>query len=260
MTTNSENEAILTCAENVLLNNMKDFAFLLPAFNEERSIGKLLDNIDYLFPSSQVVVIDNNSNDLTSNIVEKKGITVIHEEKQGKGHAVKTGFTEIMSSANQPKYVLMMDSDNTYDPRDASLILEPLINNRADVVLGSRMNCRREKGSISKFNIIGNRILSFIATIFHNHTSDVCTGYWGFKREVIEHLLERGLESEGFELEVEMFVKISRANFRIKEQPIFYKRRLDRSKLNSVKDGLKIFKTLCFFSFRTPGNIKDRNK
>ena len=147
----------------------------------------------------------------------------------------------------------MLDSDNTYDPKDAPGILELLVNNQADVVLGSRMNSKKEIGAISNFNIVGNRLLSLIATIFHTKVSDVCTGYWGFKTEVIEHLLETGLESEGFELEVEMFVKISRANYRIREQPIVYKRRQDISKLHSIKDGWKIFKTLSIFSLK---NIK----
>jgi len=144
----------------------------------------------------------------------------------------------------------MLDSDNTYDPQDAPKLLELLVKNKADVALGSRMNSKKEIGAISNFNIVGNHLLSLIATVFHTRVTDVCTGYWGFKTEVIEYLLENGLESEGFELEVEMFVKISRGNYRIKEQPIVYKRRQDVSKLHSIKDGWKIFKTLSTFSIK----------
>ena len=144
----------------------------------------------------------------------------------------------------------MLDADLTYDPKDAKKLLEPLKKDKADVVLGSRLNGSMEKGAISRTNQIGNRILSFTASLLYSEISDVCTGYWAFKKEVIDKLLKDGINSNGFELEVEMFMKISKNNFKILESPIKYKKRLDKPKLNSLNDGWNIFKTLCTYKIK----------
>jgi len=113
---------------------MKNVTFLLPAYNEEKSIGLLLDNIKRLYPNSRILVVDNNSTDKTSEIAKTKGADVIHEKKQGKGCAIKKGFENVDS-----KFVVMLDADNTYDPGDAKKLIKPLMNDKTDVVLGSRL-------------------------------------------------------------------------------------------------------------------------
>lgn len=218
---------------------MKDVTFLLPAFNEEPSIGKLITQIKDLYPNSHVIVIDNNSTDRTVQIAENLGAEVISEKKQGKAHAIRKGFTHVDSS-----YVIMMDADNTYDPIDAKNLLNCLKSNKADLVLGSRLKGEKEKGSISRLNIIGNHVLSYIASKFYSPVSDVCTGYWAFSKDVVNYLIEIGIESSGFEVEAEMYAKVSKGKFVVLEQPIFYRVRSDEAKLNSFKDGMKIFKEL----------------
>ena len=213
--------------------------FILPAFNEEKSLPLLLDSINTFCPDYEIIVVDNNSTDQTSKIAKKYGIKLLYEYKKGKANAIKKGFRNV--DAN---YVVMLDADNTYDPSDAALLLQPLIDDRADLVLGSRMNGQRDNGSITQFNLIGNQLLSLIASLLYSKTSDVCTGFWVFKKEVIEYILEVGIESEGFELEAEMFAKVNKGNFRIMEMPIKYRRRIDQPKLSSTKDGWKIFLTL----------------
>lgn len=223
---------------------MKDVTFLLPAYNEEKSIGQLLNDIRHLYPNSSIIVINNNSTDRTQEIAEKFDVCILSEKKQGKGNAIRTGFKAVKT-----KYVVMLDADNTYSPDEAKSLVEPLINDNCDVVMGSRLNKNKENGAITKFNIIGNHILSLVASILYSRISDVCTGYWAFKKEVIEYLLEEGISSNGFELEAEMFIKVSKDNFRIKEIPIGYKKRSDITKLNSVKDGWYIFRTLIVSKF-----------
>ncbi|MDP3066317.1 MAG: mannosyltransferase, partial [Methanobacteriaceae archaeon] len=132
----------------------------------------------------------------------------------------------------------------TYDPKDAQKLLTPLMENQADIVLGSRLQGKRENGSISIINLLGNHLLSFFASFLYSNVSDVCTGYWAFKKEVIDKLLLEGIDSDGFDLEAEMFSKVSKNNFRVLEVPIHYKNRLDAPKLNSVNDGVKIFMRL----------------
>jgi glycosyltransferase involved in cell wall biosynthesis len=217
---------------------MKHVTFLLPAYNEEESIGTLLRNVRKC-RESRVLVIDNNSNDRTAEIAKKSGANVLKEHKQGKGFAVKTGFENIKS-----EFAVMLDADNTYDPKDAQKLLKPLMEDEADVVLGSRLRGKREEGSISRFNLLGNHLLSFFASLLYSNVSDVCTGYWAFKKSVIEQLLRDGIDSDGFDIEAEMFSKVSKNNFRVLEVPINYKSRLDAPKLNSVNDGVKIFMRL----------------
>ncbi|HML04771.1 MAG TPA: glycosyltransferase family 2 protein [Methanobacterium sp.] len=228
---------------------MKDVTFLIPAFNEEKSIEKPLKCIKENFPESKIIVVDNNSIDKTVHIARKYGAQVLYELKQGKGHAIKNGFSNIKS-----KYTVMIDADNTYDPCEAEELINQLEKNKADVILGSRLNGNRENGSITRFNLIGNYLLSLTASLLYSKISDVCTGYWVFKKDVIDLILKHGIESSGFELEVEMFIKIYNNNFRIVEKPIIYKARLDSPKLDSINDGWKIFKTLWIYKVSSKNN------
>ena len=218
---------------------MKDVSFVIPAYDEEKSIGQLLKTIKTMYPDSKISVIDNNSNDKTAEIASNLGVEVIFEKKQGKAHAMRTGFKHSNS-----KYVVMLDADNTYDPVDAQRLVEPLKNGEVDLVLGSRLKGNKEKGAISRRNTMGNHILSLIASLFYHPVSDVCTGYWAFNDKIIIYLREVGLSCSGFEMEAEMFAKISKGKFRISEIPITYKTRADKPKLKSFSDGFKIFRTL----------------
>lgn len=226
-------------------HSMKHVTFLLPAYNEEQSIGALVENIRR-YTKSKVVVVDNNSKDKTAYVAKKSGASVLQERKQGKGYAIKRGFETIKSD-----FIVMLDADSTYDPKDAQKLLKPLMEGKADVVLGSRLLGEREKGSISRFNLVGNHLLSFFASILFSKVSDVCTGYWAFQRRVIDSFLQEGIDSNGFDLEVEMFSKISNNNFRVLEIPINYKNRLDSPKLNGLNDGIKIFRRMLSYWIKT---------
>ena len=218
---------------------MKDVTFVLPAYNEEKSIENVLEGINLTYPESKVIVVDNNSTDNTALIAKNAGALLINEKKQGKGHAVKKGFKNVKS-----KFAIMIDADNTYYPNEAGKLLMKLKKNEADVVLGSRLNGIRKKGAITPVNLFGNYILSLTATLLFSKVSDVCTGYWAFKKEVIDYILKEGINSDGFELEAEMFSVISKKGYKILEIPINYGTRVDSPKLNSMNDGWKIFKTL----------------
>ena len=226
-------------------HSMKHVTFLLPAYNEEQSIGPLLKDISR-YPKSKVIVVDNNSKDKTADIAKKSGANVLRERKQGKAYAIKRGFENIKSD-----FIVMLDADNTYDPQEAQKLVKPLMEGKADVVLGTRLLGKREKGSISRFNLVGNHLLSFFASILFSKVTDVCTGYWAFRRNVIDDLLQEGIDSDGFDLEVEMFSKVSKNNFRVLEIPINYKNRLDTPKLNGFNDGVKIFKRMLSYWIKT---------
>jgi len=220
---------------------MREITFLIPAFNEEKSIGILIQSLKEYYPDSNIVVINNNSTDATPYIAKKMEVICVNENKQGKGHAVRKGFQNVDS-----EFTIMLDGDNTYNPKDAIKLIKPL-KNGYDVVLGSRLTGNIEKGSMNTFNYIGNHILSMTASILYSQISDVCTGYWAFKKNVIDYLLKEKINSSGFEVEAEMFSKISKSDFKLKEIPIFYGKRNDETKLNSMIDGIKIFRTLFYY-------------
>jgi len=114
-----------------------------------------------------------------------------------------------------------------------------LENGEVDIVLGSRLNGSHEKGAISRLNYVGNRILSFTASLLYYPVSDVCTGYWAFNEKAIDHLREVGIDCSGFEMEAEMFAKLTKNGFKISETPISYKNRTDKPKLNSFQMDIK---------------------
>lgn len=219
---------------------MKDVTFIIPAYNEEKAIGPLLERINELYPQTSIIVIDNNSSDKTAEIAEEKGAVVVKEKKQGKANAIFTGFKHL-----ETEYAVMMDADGTYDPKDSIKLIKLLKRKNVDIALGSRLKGKREDGAISKINLIGNLILSLTARLFYQEKiSDVCTGHWAFTRKAIRYIIETGFNYSSFELEAEMFSKFSKAGFRIREIPIYYKKRVDEPKLSSLGDGFKIFKTL----------------
>jgi len=214
---------------------------ILPALNEAETIGKVIDEIprqalEQEGYSVEVLVVDNGSTDQTAQIAREKGATVITEARRGKGRAVRTAFEQVNAD-----FVFMLDSDYTYPATYVPDILK-LLEQGYSVVIGSRLKGKREKGAISSLNIIGNHLLTLMANILYRaRISDVCTGYWGFKGEVIPKL---NLSATGFNLEAELLSQVAKNGYRIGEVPIHYRCRPSPSKLHSIKAGLSIGRTL----------------
>lgn len=215
-------------------------AIILPTLNEETAIGKVIDDIpksalEQAGYSVQVLVVDGNSLDRTRQIAEQKGATVIVEPRKGKGIAIATALKSI-----EADFIFMLDGDYTYPATYIPDMLKLLGN--SSVVIGSRLKGQRENGAMSRLNIIGNRFLSFLATVlYRKKISDVCTGYWAFRAEVLQDL---GVIATGFELEARLFSILASRGCSIAELPIYYRRRAGRPKLNPLKDGAKIAWTL----------------
>lgn len=220
---------------------METVAVIIPTLNEERSIGKVIDGVpvaDLLKDGIEtaVYVIDGHSTDNTREIAAEKGAQIILEARLGKGSAIQTAFKSITAD-----YAIMIDGDGTYPIEMATEMARMLKTH--DVVIGSRLKGTIEPGAMTKLNVVGNTLLSLLAWgLYGTRISDVCTGFWGYKGEVIRRF---ELAARGFEIEAEMFAECVRKGLSIAEIPITYRAREDRPKLSSLRDGVKIGLFLC---------------
>ena len=225
----------------------KEVCIILPALNEEESIGKVIDEIPGEEMSRggykyRVIVVDNGSKDRTGEIARGKGAEVIVEPLRGKGRALRAGFKCLSGD-----FVFIMDSDYTYPATHIPEMLEKL-EEGYDVVMGSRLRGRMRKGAMSTLNRVGNRLLALMTNILYGtNISDPCTGCWGMKGEVVNALK---LDAVGFEIEVDMLAEIAKDGYKITEIPIAYRRRSTPAKLRSLRDGFKIGRMLLRKRFR----------
>lgn len=213
---------------------------VLPALNEELTIGKVIDGI----PVSQmmkkgykidITVVDGNSTDNTQKIARERGARLILQKGKGKGLGMRTAFKEFNGS-----YLFMMDSDATYPGHHILDMLPLLESGKCDVVLGSRLNGKIMPGAMSRLNYFGNKILTEAANILFpngHKMSDICTGMWGFKGDVVRRLR---LDAKHFDIEAEMYAKCVKMGCRMGEVPIHYNKRVAPSKLSSMKHGFSI--------------------
>jgi len=219
---------------------------ILPTLNEEQTIGKVIDEIprpvlEQAGYAVQVLVVDGNSTDRTRQIAEQKGASAIVEPRKGKGIAVTTALSSVDAD-----FIFMLDADYTYPPGYIPDMLKLLTDHHA--VIGSRLKGRREKGAMSRLNLIGNRLLSLLATVLYQRKiSDICTGFWGFRGEVVKNL---DLRATAFDLEAELFSQLARKGYFIAELPIDYRRRASPPKLRSLRDGTRIGWALITRRFR----------
>jgi glycosyltransferase involved in cell wall biosynthesis len=225
----------------------KGISIILPALNEEETVGRVIDEIpgeriEQTGYKVELLVIDNDSTDRTKEIAEEKGARVIVELVRGKGRAIRTAFESVTG-----EFIFMLDADYTYPATHIPEMLK-VLEEGYDVVLGSRLKGQIEKGAMSRLNLVGNHLLAFLANILYGtKISDLCTGYWGLRRGVIEGLK---LDAVGFELEANMFAEIAKKGYRIGEVPVDYRRRETQPKLGSVKDGFRIGRMLIKKRFR----------
>jgi len=217
----------------------KRICVVIPTLNEEKTINTVVRGFSELadhFPLS-ILVVDGHSSDNTLKFARKAGASVIVQSKRGKGAAM----IEAISKTKNDVYVFI-DGDGTYLPSELEQIVSSVLNDKADMVIGSRFKGKTEKGSIAPINILGNKFFNLITgLVFNVHTSDIFSGYRAVKKEVLEKI---NLRSCHFEVEAEMTVKTIAKGFKVSEVPITYLRRRENStKLRPFKDGLCIFKT-----------------
>jgi dolichol-phosphate mannosyltransferase len=212
-----------------------EVCILIPTLNESLTIGNLVSEFRTL-GYNHILVIDGKSTDNTATIAEEAGATVRTQSGRGKGNAIIEAFEVI----EQP-YVLMLDGDGTYSPRDAEKMLAPLFLG-FDQVIGDRL-VNAEEGSFSRLNLFGNQMLNLLFKIAHSRDlHDILSGYRAFTHPAIQQM---NLKEKGFEIETEISVEAVRNGQRIMVVPIKYSRRPGtKTKLSPFHDGLKIVSTI----------------
>ncbi len=213
--------------------NSIDVSVILPALNEEQTIGECITRIQKVFHDNAIrgeIIIADSSTDRTAEIAESLGANVVHPEKNGYGNAYLTGFRHARG-----RFIVMGDADNTYDFFDIPKLIAPL-RNGADFVIGSRFKGIIHKDSMDGLHrYIGNPLLTWMINVFfHTHFSDAHSGFRVITREGFDRLT---LKSGGMEFASEMLVMASKEGLKIVEVPIDYYPRLTPSKLHSFADG-----------------------
>jgi len=219
-------------------NNLPSVAVLLPCFNEEVTIGKVVRDFKAALPGAAVYVYDNNSTDRTAEIAAAEGAIVRKEPRQGKGNVIRAMFEDIDADV----YV-MADGDDTY-PGDAAPAMVAKVLEGYDMVIGDRLSSTYFQENKRPFHNFGNRLVrGSINGLFGAHVTDIMTGYRAFNFTFVKTY---PVLSRGFEVETEMTIHSLNNNLRLYEMPIQYRDRPEGSvsKLDTVGDGIKVMSTI----------------
>ncbi len=215
-----------------------EITFLIPAYNEARTIGEVLDRISALDLDFEAIVVDDGSTDATADIVasyttRNKRVHLLPKVNGGKGSALRHGIPHC-----QGDIVVIQDADMEYDPADVPALIEPIKRNAADVVYGSRLSGGRPQRAYMFWHLVGNRFLSLLTGLLFNTTiTDMETGYKAFRVEVLKQLY---LTENHFGIEPEITGEICRRGLRIYEMPIaYYGRTYDEGKNITWRDGIR---------------------
>lgn len=215
-----------------------DLSVIIPVFNERDTVAALLRRVLSEVPVSlEVIAVNDGSNDGSGEILDSLAhadarITVIHQANGGKTAALKSGFARCRG-----KVVIIQDADLEYDPAEIFHVVQPILENRADVVYGSRFLVRRASRVLYFYHYVANRFLTLFSNLLTNlNMTDVETGYKALRGEIIRNMI---INSRGFGIEIEITAKIAKLGAVIFEVPIsYYGRTYEQGKKIGTKDGL----------------------
>ena len=224
---------------------MDKIAVLIPCYNEEKTVEKVVRDAKAALPEATIYVYDNNSSDRTVELAEKAGAVVRHEYMQGKGNVIRRMFREIDAEC-----YIMVDGDDTYPMEYAPEMVEKVLSHNADMVVGDRLSTTYFTENKRPFHNLGNSLVrKSINTLFTCDIKDIMTGYRAFSYSFVTTF---PVMSKGFEIETEMSIHAVDKNLYIKNVIIDYRDRPNGSisKLNTYSDGIKVLKTIVRL-FRT---------
>ena len=206
---------------------------IIPAFNEENGIGKVIDDI----PSDlvdEIIVVNNACTDATEMIALKLGATVLRESTPGYGRACLKGIDYLKGSIPPTDIVVFLDADRSDYPEQMDTLVKPIIDGVADLVIGSRALGRREKGSMTIQQLFGNWLATRLLWMLYNARF---TDLGPFRAIKFSSLLELDMQDKTYGWTVEMQLKAARKNFRCVEVPVSYRKRIGFSKISGTLKG-----------------------
>ncbi len=227
-----------------------DIRVIIPAFNEEASIGKVIAEIPAIV--SEIIVVNNTSSDQTEAVAKKAGATVLKEEKMGYGYACLKGLEYISRQETKPDIVVFLDGDYSDYPEELTKIVQPIIEENIDLVIGARDKCLREKGSMTFPQIFGNWLATNLMRLFFGARF---TDLGPFRAIKYPKLLALQMEDKTYGWTVEMQLKALKRNYSYTQVPVRYKNRIGVSKISgnlkaAVKAGIKILGWIFKYSFK----------
>ena len=219
---------------------MDKVAVLIPCYNEEKTILKVVRDFQKVLPEAVIYVYDNNSSDDTARIASEAGAVVRHCYKQGKGNVVRKMFQEIDAQC-----YIMTDGDDTYPAEYAPAMARKVLERDCDMVVGDRLSSTYYEENKRPFHNFGNSLVKkSINLLFKNDIKDIMTGYRAFSFEFVKTF---PVLSKGFEIETEMSIHAVEKNLSVENEIIEYRDRPEgsESKLNTYSDGIKVLFTIA---------------
>ena len=218
---------------------MEKIAVLIPCYNEEKTIKKVVADWKKQLPEATIYVYNNNSTDRTAEIAKEAGAVVRDEYQQGKGNVIRRMFREIDAQC----YV-MIDGDDTYPAEFGREMVDKVIDRKVDMVVGDRLSSTYFEENKRPFHNFGNSLVrGTINRLFRSNIRDIMTGYRAFSYQFVKTF---PVLSKGFEIETEMSIHAVDKNMLVENVIIDYRDRPDgsESKLNTYSDGAKVLKTI----------------
>ena len=219
---------------------MDKIAVLIPCYNEELTIAKVVTDFKNVLPEAVIYVYDNNSTDNSVSLATAAGAIVRHEYRQGKGNVIRRMFREIDAEA-----YIMVDADDTYPAEAANDLVNLVLERHADMVIGDRLSSTYEAENKRRFHNFGNNLVrSAINRLFHTSIRDIMTGYRAFSYEFVKTF---PVLSSGFEIETEMTIHAIDRKMQIETVVVEYRDRPkgSESKLNTIPDGIRVLRTIA---------------
>lgn len=206
---------------------------IIPAFNEENSIGDVLKDIPKELVR-EVVVVNNNSNDATKENAAAGGATVLDEPRQGYGFACLKGIDHLKNKAIKPDIVVFLDADYSDYPEEMHQLVKPIIEEDYDMVIGSRASGKREKGSMTPQQVFGNWLATSLIRLFYRVRY---TDLGPFRAIKYDKLIAIGMKDQTYGWTVEMQLKAAKRKFKVTEIPVTYRKRIGVSKVSGTVKG-----------------------
>ena len=229
---------------------MPDIKVIIPAFNEADSIANVIKEIPNSV--SEIIVVNNNSTDETATNAKNAGATVLDETRMGYGYACLCGMSYVAKKSKSPDIIVFIDGDYSDYPEELDKIVEPIINNDYDFVIGSRDEELREKGSMTPQQIFGNWLATFLMKLFFRAKF---TDLGPFRAIKYDKLISLKMEDKTYGWTVEMQLKALKKKLKYTEIPVRYKKRIGISKVSgtvkgSIFAGIKILGWIFKYSIK----------